>query len=491
MAAESVAAESATAAQEAAEAALSAKDEAEHAARNAEYSERDAEQAEHNAEIFAGNAKQSAIEAAQAYYASQVTLYGQIPVEIPDRSVPFGAEVADAGQNSYPPTPPSVARSLQVGRAYYVTINGETEEFVYLPSGIEYKGLTITGSMSMTNTGYTIVYRDDGIHHTGESHPYNVSIQAVDNRALDSAVSEKVDEAVSSAETALAYSSEALEDAREARNTASMALQDANRVASTAAEQAANQTASRLTSQMNQYVSAAQESATSASKSEANAAKHASVALEVLDDVNELIQNLPTGGGGGGGESVSVDISAAVRMVAEGDPLAFNAHNGSMILCATTPNDAAFTDRTDATRYLIPVPANAYGITVETTDPKVTMMQFIGVKVSGGAYTKVFATERSAERSCQFEKGAADYIAINMIYEDTGAVTVPWDYDVTKTTTVTFGVSASGGLPAVTTADNDKLLQVVDGKWTVVALKGSTIETYINEYIGAALGGEY
>ena len=155
------------------------------------------------------------------------------------------------------------------------------------------------------------------------------------------------------------------------------------------------------------------------------------------------------------------DLGAAVRMVAEGDPLSFVNHNGSMILCAATPNDAAFTDRTDATRYLIPVPTNADRITVETTDAKVTMMQFVGVKVNGSAYTKVFSTERSADRSCQFEKGAADYIAINMIYEDKGAVTVPWDYDVAKTTAVAFSVAASGGLPAVTEADNDKLLQVV------------------------------
>ncbi len=190
-------------------------------------------------------------------------------------------------------------------------------------------------------------------------------------------------------------------------------------------------------------------------------------------------------------EILVADLSAAVRMVAEGDPLSFVNHNGSMILCATTANDAAFMNRTSETKYLIPIPSNADSVKVETTDEKVTMMQFVGVKVNGSAYDKVFATERSAERSCQFEKGAADYIAINMIYEDTGAVTVPWDYDVTKTTTVAFNVSASGGLPAVTTADNDKLLQVVDGKWTAVALKGSTIETYINEYIGEALGGEY
>lgn len=148
-----------------------------------------------------------------------------------------------------------------------------------------------------------------------------------------------------------------------------------------------------------------------------------------------------------GGDVIPVtDLSAAVRQVVEGDPAAFNAHNGSMILCSTTPNDAVFTDRTDATRYLIPVPANADKITVETTDESVTLLQFIGVKVSDGAYTKVFETERGAARFCEFEKNTADYIAINLIYEDTGAVTVPWDYDVTATTAVTFSAAESAGV---------------------------------------------
>lgn len=136
------------------------------------------------------------------------------------------------------------------------------------------------------------------------------------------------------------------------------------------------------------------------------------------------------------------DLQATVRMVAEcftesGDTLLFNAHNGSMILGVSTQNEATFTDRTDVTKYLIPIPAEASKVTVETSDPKVTLAQFVGVNGSGGNYTKVFSSAREAVYSYEFPKGAAQYMAIDLIYEDKGAVTVPWDY-VLADTTVTF-----------------------------------------------------
>lgn len=137
------------------------------------------------------------------------------------------------------------------------------------------------------------------------------------------------------------------------------------------------------------------------------------------------------------------DLQATVRMVAEcftesGDTLLFNAHNGSMILGVSTQNEATFTDRTDVTKYLIPIPAEASKVTVETSDPKVTLAQFIGVNGSGGSYTKVFSSAREAVYSYEFPKGVAQYMAIDLVYEDKGAVTVPWDYDAAATTTVTF-----------------------------------------------------
>ena len=46
-------------------------------------------------------------------------------------------------------------------------------------------------------------------------------------------------------------------------------------------------------------------------------------------------------------------------------------------------------------------------------------------------------------------------------------------------------------LPKVTTDDNNKIMQVVDGMWTQVSLADSAIKTYIDDYISSALGGDY
>lgn len=47
------------------------------------------------------------------------------------------------------------------------------------------------------------------------------------------------------------------------------------------------------------------------------------------------------------------------------------------------------------------------------------------------------------------------------------------------------------GLPGMTSADEDKILQIVDGRWSVVSLADSAVATYIDSYINEALGGEY
>lgn len=46
-------------------------------------------------------------------------------------------------------------------------------------------------------------------------------------------------------------------------------------------------------------------------------------------------------------------------------------------------------------------------------------------------------------------------------------------------------------LPAVTTADNGKILQVVDGAWAAVAVGDSSIAKFVDDYISEALGGDY
>lgn len=46
-------------------------------------------------------------------------------------------------------------------------------------------------------------------------------------------------------------------------------------------------------------------------------------------------------------------------------------------------------------------------------------------------------------------------------------------------------------LPAVSASNNGNLLQVVDGKWVAAPIAGSAVATYIDEYISAALEGDY
>lgn len=57
--------------------------------------------------------------------------------------------------------------------------------------------------------------------------------------------------------------------------------------------------------------------------------------------------------------------------------------------------------------------------------------------------------------------------------------------------TTTTAIPTSSAVPAVSAMDNDKVMQVVGGKWTAVPLADSAVKTYIDEYINEALGGEY
>lgn len=54
-----------------------------------------------------------------------------------------------------------------------------------------------------------------------------------------------------------------------------------------------------------------------------------------------------------------------------------------------------------------------------------------------------------------------------------------------------MGGGTGGGMPEVTEEDNGKILQVVNGVWGIVALADSAVKTYVDDYISAALGGDY
>lgn len=46
-------------------------------------------------------------------------------------------------------------------------------------------------------------------------------------------------------------------------------------------------------------------------------------------------------------------------------------------------------------------------------------------------------------------------------------------------------------IPTPITDDNDKILQVINGEYTLVSVKDSAVATFVDDYINEALGGEY
>lgn len=46
-------------------------------------------------------------------------------------------------------------------------------------------------------------------------------------------------------------------------------------------------------------------------------------------------------------------------------------------------------------------------------------------------------------------------------------------------------------LPKVTAAYNNKIIQVIDGKWTAVNIESSAVSIYIDNLVNEVLGGKY
>lgn len=120
------------------------------------------------------------------------------------------------------------------------------------------------------------------------------------------------------------------------------------------------------------------------------------------------------------------------------------------------------------------------------------------VEVDGTVYTAVAAVDNDS--IVILLDTESDYMIVSvgrmtaLVYpEGEHAVKIALAEDVVKKIDGIYlpdGISG-GGLPEVTTDDNDKIIQVVDGAYQVVALENSAVKTYIDNYINEALGGEY
>jgi len=52
-------------------------------------------------------------------------------------------------------------------------------------------------------------------------------------------------------------------------------------------------------------------------------------------------------------------------------------------------------------------------------------------------------------------------------------------------------LDVAAGIPYVTSAEDGKIMQVVDGRWIAVSVADSSVKAFVDEYISSALEGDY
>lgn len=89
-----------------------------------------------------------------------------------------------------------------------------------------------------------------------------------------------------------------------------------------------------------------------------------------------------------------------------------------------------------------------------------------------------------------FTDGTGFYQCTSMILLETlGYIAVIVDADTITVACMPFATTI--GIPAVTSADNGNIMQVVDGAWSAVSVADSSIATFVDDYISSALEGDY
>lgn len=89
-----------------------------------------------------------------------------------------------------------------------------------------------------------------------------------------------------------------------------------------------------------------------------------------------------------------------------------------------------------------------------------------------------------------FTDGSGGYQCVSMVAQDVMLMAI-----VSVTSSVVQVLVAPAvtflGLPFVTGANNGQIMQVVNGTWTSVPVAESAVKTYVDEYLSAALEGDY
>ena len=154
-------------------------------------------------ETNAKASEETAVEAAdstyenrlEAEYFARVLRYGQLPTDLPTNLViAADKSVTYSETDSEPYTVPTVAKSLEIGRRYYVYV-GSTQpsaEFVWTGEDVfvnynEKKGtydVRISGEMAYDQTTYSLTLQNGTLGFTGSGRNVTVTIEAADPRAL-------------------------------------------------------------------------------------------------------------------------------------------------------------------------------------------------------------------------------------------------------------------------------------------------------------------
>lgn len=75
------------------------------------------------------------------------------------------------------------------------------------------------------------------------------------------------------------------------------------------------------------------------------------------------------------------------------------------------------------------------------------------------------------------------------VLNDTSALVI--NVDPGSITVMVMPASTAVGFPEVSAADNGYVMEVVNGKWEKVAVKDSSVATFVDDYISSALEGDY
>ena len=195
------------------------------------------------------------------------------------------------------------------------------------------------------------------------------------------------------------------------------------------------------------------------------------------------------------------DLDGATRMnwYVSGSTFTIGNSNGYVALGVSTANSHSFTDRESGTLYLMPIPANATEVLVETTDASFVDAKFMVVSNAGGSLTCVYDSGYFAKNAgngwtAEFDSSLGGWMAINLAYSHDGSVKPAWGYDAKSKVTVTFSNGVSGGGSDEPAISYNNLFSTSDANYSVGRLNSSgAVNTsytngFVSGYISAAKG---